>query len=645
MPTATATSAPSSALTSILKTPTAAVLARTEKHDDTTPFRQQMDVFITALNSDDTRMGKVMSGPATYTQYRASFSSDEMYAAFGVDEPNWLRMQAQITVLLLARFESKTAGDMPSKGHEKITAILPPDGDLTSDAAVGLGSRAYLAIRTYYEGKSDDEIYELDAALDADEWGGGRDDELLSVFLSRLTTTNDRIRALDPASPYVRSSRWFLGKMRRALDGLTHDNGGGARDIYADLGRKLAKPREFPQFAPADSNSESKRNLDAFVEELTDSERAIARAISKPAQTARRSHALFSTRPTGPPAASAHSATQDSTSDDKKAQMRRRVGAALRGDKTRDGKPHYTSEDATCWNCGKKGHTVAYCPGPVINDGQDYKPKDYVPYRFRRRGNSAENAEKSGGGNGPAASHCAVALMAACPVCVKINATDAKVNREENFDFVDGGSSHSLYGDKTRAVPGSLKPHRVPVITPTSTTYTEYIGTVVTPISRNDGTTLEWTDEQALFASECGTLGLKSESRMLEANLSIVKTPRASYLMEAGDALIAWDDPKAMPLERSPKNGLFQIPRVEVNVVGDGGPGTYLSISFRDEIRRESQGSTAVNAMATSENATPKGMSDLIADYERDPVVFEFQMEPGPEAGAVGRFGRVVCYG
>ena len=613
MPTAEAP-VPAPTSTPLAKTPTTAALARAEKHDDTAPFRRQMDAFITALNSDDARMGKVMSGPAAFSEYRASFSSDEMYEAFGVNEPNWLRMQAQIAVLLRARFEAKTQDDVPSKGHEKIASLFPPDGDLTSDAAVGLGSRAYLAIRAYYEGKSDDEIYELDAALDAADWGDERDDEQLSVFLARLTTTNDRIKALDPTSPYVRDARWFLVKMRRALDGLTHDNGGGARDIYADLGRKLAKPREFPQFAPGASPTLTTRNLEAFIEELADSERAIARAIAKPTQATRRSHALFSTRHSDPPAAAANSAAIEPGPDDKSAKMRRRVGAALRGENRSDGRPFFNSENATCWNCGKKGHTQAYCPGPVVNDGEDHKPKDYAPYRRRRSGG------ENGGENGPASSHCAVALMAGTSVCVKINATDATVNCEENFDFVDGGSSHSLYGDKTRAEPGSLRPHRVPIVTPTATTFTEYIGTVITPIARNDGTTLEWKDEQALFASECGTLGLKSESRMLEAGVSIVKTPRASYLMEDGDTLIAWDDPKAMPLERSPKNGLFQIPRVDpknlkVDVIGDGKPGTYLVVSFREEMERESQTSgTAMSAMATSENATPKGMgiADLV---------------------------------
>ena len=66
-----------------LKTATTAALCRTERHDDDAPFRPQMERFLVALNSDDTRLGKVLLGPADYAEYSATFSSDAKRVAFG----------------------------------------------------------------------------------------------------------------------------------------------------------------------------------------------------------------------------------------------------------------------------------------------------------------------------------------------------------------------------------------------------------------------------------------------------------------------------------------------------------------------------------------------------------------------------------
>ena len=75
-----------------LKTATCAALCRTEKHDDNAPFRPQMARFSTSLNADDARFGKILSGPDNFAAYARSFASDAKRAAFGVSEPDWLRM-------------------------------------------------------------------------------------------------------------------------------------------------------------------------------------------------------------------------------------------------------------------------------------------------------------------------------------------------------------------------------------------------------------------------------------------------------------------------------------------------------------------------------------------------------------------------
>ena len=583
-----------------LKTATCAALCRTEKHDDNAPFRPQMARFSTSLNADDARFGKILSGPDNFAAYARSFASDAKRAAFGVSEPDWLRMQAQIAVLLRSRFEPREESDTPPRGLEKIDEIWPADGDLTSDEADGLGSRAYLALCSYYEAKSQDEIFDLEGALDAARWGDEHNDEPLSVYIARLKTKNARISRLDPTSPAIRDARWLLDKTRRALSGLTRDNAGGARDIYAVLGEKLDAPRDYPKFAPsllrdrAAASDENKAHLAALETEIADCERRIEKAKTAPPAASDARHALFSSSGLNKPAALCQNPTSGGRPDDKSNReggsgwsgatltggralnsmapptttptttpTRGRalrgaaaVGAALRGEMNHFGRPFFTCDTATCWNCGVVGHTVYYCREAAIGNGQTHKPADFVSARARRDGSSGAN-------NGPAA-NSAVAFMAPA-ISVSMNATDPDMNKTKT-DYLDGGSSHSLYGDIRRAVPGSLVPHVVPIKTPNSTTHTEYKGTVIIPIKRNDGSVLYWTDKEALFASSCGNLGLQSESRLLEAGVAVLKIPGTdgrdlgqAYLVE-GRALREADDPRSLPLARCPTTRLFQIP-------------------------------------------------------------------------------------
>ena len=613
--------------TSVRTTATAA-LCRTTKHKDSGPYQSQMDVFMTSLASDSIEMSKVLVAPPEFAGYKASFGSDARYQAWGVDEGSWMRMQAAASVLLKSRFESDDDSP-PTKGAEKIAALWPADGDITSVEADGLGSRIFLALKGYYEGKSDDEIYCLDQELDAAEWGGDTDaDEPLSAYLARLVKTNQRIAKLNARAAEIKDARWFLIRMRRALEGLTSDNAGGAKDIYADLGRKLAKPREYPSFAPSADPDITKRHLASFEDELADCERAIAKSKGAAAPTTAKAHALFGAASIitahSPAALNANAAPPPQKPPS--LSSKQSVGAGLRGHTRGDGRPLFAGNpDSLCWNCGKMGHTVAFCPSACINNGRDHKPHDWAEQqRQRQQQRRGPNAPAPSDTNGPT-SNMAVALMM---VEVHVNATDATYKGEAKceltHDYVDGGSSHSLYGNTSRAVPGSLVPFRIPVKTPNSLTYTEYKGTVITPITRNDGTVFEWADHNALFSSACGNIGLKSEPRMLEAGLSVVKlsatdgVPAIGYVYE-GRALVAFDDPLAMPLHRSSLNGLFQIPpRVtSCKVVGDGSVGTYLAISITgadtDTTAGTNMGKAAsmLTATTTSETPKPKGMRSL----------------------------------